>query len=249
MALLAITLTYSFPTNQFTVNVPQQVNMNQQEALLNHLLTFVSENKKQLFLEKIEYRTDYLTVVLENIFQPHNASAVLRSCDVFGVQNVHIIENDNEYTVNPAVALGASKWLNLNRYNTNQNNTLSCINKLKEEGYTIYAATPHTNDCLIEDMPLDNKAAILFGTEQEGLSEIAMQHVDGHVKIPMYGFTESLNISVSAAICLYELTKRLKTSNHGWQLTQERKTAQLIKWCKQVIKAGDAIEQEFLAKI
>ncbi len=219
------------------------------QELLDYLLNFLSENKKNLFYQIIGERTKHITVALEDIFQPQNASAVLRSCDVFGIQDVHIIENRNKYTINPSVVHGASKWLNLYKYNKNENNTFDCINQLKTDGYTVYATTPHTNDCLIQDLPLTHKIALLFGTEEKGLSEIAMKNADGFVKIPMVGFTESLNISVSAAISLYELNKRLKSSEITWQLTNEEKTEQLIIWAKKVIKDGALIEKEFLNKL
>lgn len=216
--------------------------------LLEHLLSFVSENKQNLFNKIIEDRTKHVTVVLENIFQPQNASAVIRSCDVFGIQDLHVIENDNKYNLNPKVVLGSSKWVNLYKYNKSENNTLKCINTLKEKGYKIYATTPHTNDCVISEMPLDKKCALMFGTELTGLSETALENADGYVKIPMYGFTESLNISVSAAIALYEVSKRLKNSNIKWQLSEEEKINQLIIWAKKVIKNSDLIEEEFIKK-
>ena len=219
------------------------------QDLLNYLLEFLSENKKNLFDKIIAERTKHVTVVVEDVFQPQNASAVLRTCDVFGIQDVHIIENENEYNVNPKVVHGASKWINLNKYNEKENNTLDCINKLKSDGYKVYGTTPHTNDCLIQDISLDDKVALMFGTEMTGLSDIAMKNVDGFVKIPMYGFTESLNISVSAAISLYELSKRLKESEINWQLTEEEKTEQLIVWAKKVIKDGERIEQLYLSKL
>jgi tRNA (guanosine-2'-O-)-methyltransferase len=220
-------------------------NVNKQE-LLEYLLNFLSENKMNLFDKIITERTKHVTVALEDIFQPQNASAVLRTCDVFGIQDVHIIENENEYNVNPKVVHGASKWINLHKYNQKDNNTLDCINKLKTDGYKVYGTTPHTDDCLIQDISLDNKVALLFGTELTGLSQLAMDNVDGFVKIPMYGFTESLNISVSASICLYELSKRLKSSNINWQLSEQEKTEQLIVWAKKVIKDGESIEQLYL---
>lgn len=222
--------------------------MNTQEKLLEHLLTFVSDNKKQLFNSIVERRTKHVTIVLEDIFQPQNASAVIRSCDVFGIQDVHIIENENKYNLNPKVVMGASKWVNLYKYNLKENNTLDCINTLKDKGYKVFATTPHTNDYLIEDLPLDNKVALMFGTELTGLSDEAMRNVDGYVKIPMYGFTESLNISVSAAICLYELSKRLKNSTINWKLSEDEKKELLITWCKKVVKSSDLIEKEFLNK-
>ena len=202
-----------------------------------------------LFEKVIANRTKHVTVALENIFQPQNASAVLRTADIFGIQDVHIIENDNEYNVNPRVVHGASKWINLHKYNEKENNTLDCINKLKADGYKVYGTTPHTDDCLIQDIPLDNKVTLMFGTELTGLSDIAMKNVDGFVKIPMYGFTESLNISVSASICLYELSKRLKISDINWQLSEDDKLDQLIVWAKKVIKDGTLIEKQYLEKL
>jgi tRNA (guanosine-2'-O-)-methyltransferase len=219
------------------------------KALLAYLSGFMSENKKELFDKIIPERTKHVTIVLEDIFQPQNASAVLRTCDVFGIQDVHIIENENEYHVNPRVVHGASKWIDLHKYNEKENNTLACINKLKADVYNVYGTTPHTDDCLIETVPLDEKVALMFGTEMTGLSEIAMANVDGFVKIPMYGFTESLNISVSAAICLYELKKRLKASDIDWQLSEAEQVEQLILWSKKVIKDGTRIEKQYLAQL
>lgn len=221
----------------------------EKQDLLDYLYNFLSENKMNLFDKIIADRTKYVTVALENIFQPQNASAVLRTADVFGIQDVHVIENDNEYNVNPRVVHGASKWINLHKYNEEENNTLTCINKLKSDGYKVYGTTPHTDDCLIQDIPLDDKVALVFGTEMTGLSDIAMENVDGFVKIPMYGFTESLNISVSASICLYELKKRLKQSDINWQLSEDDKLDQLLVWAKKVIKDGTLIEKQYLEKL
>ncbi|MCB0402212.1 MAG: RNA methyltransferase [Flavobacteriales bacterium] len=221
--------------------------MTKQEQLLDHLLPFVTENKRGLFERIIAERTRHVTVVLEDIFQPHNASAVLRSCDVFGIQDVHIIENNYAYNVNPKVVMGASKWIDLHKYNKLENNTVDCINTLKNQGFKVYATTPHTDDCLVSSLPLNDKVALMFGTEQYGLSEVAMEHADGFVKIPMYGFTESLNISVSAAISLYEISKRLKESDINWQLSPQERTEILLKWCRKVVKSADLIEKEFMA--
>ena len=110
----------------------------------------------------IQQRTRHVTVALENIFQPHNASAVLRSCDCFGVQDVHVIENTNEYAPNREIDMGSSKWLNIQHYSETENNTLECINKLKAKGYKIVATTPHENDSFIDELPVDQPVALLF---------------------------------------------------------------------------------------
>jgi len=216
--------------------------------LRDYLFGFISENKQHLFNSIIENRTRHITVVLENIYQPHNASAVLRSCDLFGVQDVHIIENTNEYTLSEEVAMGSSKWLTLKKYNDEKENTLACFDALRKEGYKIIATTPHTEDVMIADLPIDQKTALVFGTELTGLSDVAMQNADGFVKIPMYGFTESFNISVSAALSLYQLTENLRKSEVNWQLSDDEKIDIQITWAMNVIKKSELIVEDFLGK-
>lgn len=198
--------------------------------------------------EVLQNRTRKLTVVLEDIFQPHNASAVLRSCECFGVMDVHIIENRNTYQVNPDVALGASKWLNLHTYNSAEDNTSLCFQKLKAEGYRIIATTPHKDDCDLEVLPLDQPTALVFGNELDGLSPAALQQADGFMKIPMVGFTESLNISVSVAVCVHHLTNRLREGDYPWELDASDKTAILIQWIKNSLRNPERIEKEYLRR-
>jgi tRNA (guanosine-2'-O-)-methyltransferase len=217
----------------------------EKQELLFFLEEFITPNKKNKFDALIQKRTRHLTIILEDIYQPHNASAVLRSCDCFGIQDVHIIENMNTYTVNPDVALGSSKWLTLIKYQARENNTADCLRKLKSQGYRIIATTPHQNDFTPETLPLEQKTALLFGTELAGLSEEAMSLSDGFVRIPMYGFTESFNISVSAALLLYALSERLRKSAIPWQLTEDEMLEIRINWVKNVVKRSDLLEKQF----
>jgi len=222
--------------------------MNNRIELRNFLFEIISENKKSLFEKNIEFRTKKITVVLEDIFQSHNASAVLRSADLFGIQDIHIIENRNQYKVNPDVALGSSKWLSIEKYNSQENNTLECFEMLKSKGYKIVATSPHENDILLDELPINEKIAVVFGTELNGLSKIALDNADAFVKIPMYGFTESFNISVSAALCMYNLTDRLRKSAGDWQLTKDEKVEIQIAWAMQSIKRADVVVKEFLSR-
>lgn len=216
--------------------------------LLKYLKDFAPEGKIELFDKLIEDRTKHVTVVLEDIFQPHNSSAVMRSCDCFGIQDVHIIENEHEYLLDPDVTLGSTKWLNVERHNTNKNNTLDCITKLKKQGYKIVATTPHENGKSLYDIPVDEKTALVFGTEQFGVSDVIMEHADEFLTIPMYGFTESFNISVSAAVCLYELTKRLHQSDINWKLSEKERYEIMLQWVKNSIKLSPFLEDEFNKK-
>ena len=217
------------------------------EKLVNHLSQFVTDRRLQLFNKLLDHRTRYITVVLEDLFQSHNASAVLRSCECFGIQDVHIIENQNEYRISPDVALGSYKWLTLHRHNQDADNTETAIKSLKDRGYRIAATTPHKHDCTIDEFDLTKgKVALLFGSELNGLSPLALKLADEFVKIPMVGFTESLNISVTAALFIHQLTVKLrKDQSIPWHLTDEEKQQIKLTWLKNSIRKSDLIEKAF----
>lgn len=220
-----------------------------ENELINYLSEFITPERKSLFEKVIENRTRYLTVVLEDIYQPQNASAVLRTADCFGIQDVHVIENRNEFQVDTEVSLGSSKWISLKKYKNAENNSLEAIHALKKQGYRIIATSPHTNDINLEDFDLTKgKAALIFGTELTGITNTIKREADEFMKIPMHGFTESFNISVSAAIVMHHLTHRLKTnSGIDWQLTQTEKESILLQWIKNTIKKADLLEKKFYA--
>lgn len=216
--------------------------------LINHLTQFVTEERQKLFEKILAQRTSYITVVLEDIFQPQNASAVLRTCDCFGIQHIHIIENRNEFTVDREVAMGASKWLSLHKYNQTENNSQDAIKTLKMQGYRIVATSPHINDQLLPEFDLTKgKVALVFGSELPGISETIMNEADEFMKIPMYGFTESFNISVSAAIVLYQLSQKLRTlPDIDWKLNEEERNEIKLAWLRATIKRSSLIEKKFL---
>ncbi|MCK9204118.1 MAG: RNA methyltransferase [Bacteroidales bacterium] len=216
--------------------------------LVNYLQSFVTPERYKRFLDVLKSRTRFLTIVLEDIYQPHNASAALRSCDCFGIQDVHIIENRNKYEVNPDVALGSSKWLNLIHYTAPGDKTVICLNHLKQQGYRLVATSPHRNDFTPESLPLDEKTALLFGTELSGLTPIALEMADDFIRIPMVGFTESLNISVSVAILLQNLTQRLWKSPASWRLQEEERNEILLQWLRQSINGSEQIIQDLRKK-
>jgi tRNA (guanosine-2'-O-)-methyltransferase len=214
--------------------------------LCQHLSSFLTEKRKELFDQVIQDRTRYLTVVMEDLYQPHNASAVLRTCDCLGIQDVHIIENANTYEVNPDIALGSSKWLTLHRYSKEENNTMRALNNLRERGYQIVATSPHMHDCSLPAFEIEKKTALLFGTELNGLSPLAIDQSDAFLKIPIFGFTESYNISVSAGILLYQLIEKLKRSSLNWQLSKDEILDIKLQWIRNSLKRGQLIEQKFL---
>lgn len=214
--------------------------------LTEYLMGFVTEERKKRFSDIIKNRTRHISVVLEDIFQSHNASAVLRSCDLTGVQDVHIIENRNEYDVNPEVALGSSKWLNLNKYNSEKNNTLEAYSTLRDQGYKIVATTPHKDSKNLDTLNIDEKTALVFGTELTGLSDIAIDNADEYLRIPMYGFTESYNISVSAALCIFTLTQRMRKDGINWKLSETETSDILLDWVRNSLSKYESLEQHFI---
>lgn len=204
------------------------------------------EKRNDLMDRVLADRTRYISVALENIYQPHNASAVLRSCDCFGIQDVHIIENSYEYELNPHVSLGASQWLNLKRYNSLENNTAECIESLKREGYRIVATSPDSKAVTIHDFDVSKgKFALLFGTEKFGLTPEACSMADELIRIPMYGFTESFNISVSVSLCLFHFTERIRTEKINWQLSREDQLDISLQWFRNTTTNSEAIERKF----
>ena len=234
--------------------------------LLAYLQRFVTEKRLERMNAVLDQRTRYLTVVLEDIFQPHNASAVLRSCDAFGIQDVHIIENRNAYRLNPDIELGTSQWLTLQKYRaklaeppdalTREDrespaaaaNSLRTLVGLRDRGYRIAATVPRADGYRLSELPLEGgPIALVFGTELTGLSRTALDFADLAVAIPMHGFVESFNISVSAALCLYDLSTRLRESQIPWRITQEERQTILYRWLKTSIKKADALEREFLS--
>lgn len=219
-----------------------------QQALYDFMAQFLTEDKKEKFERIIKERTRYLTIVLEDIYQSHNVSAVLRTCDCYGIQDVHVIENHNEYTLCKEVELGSSKWINLNRYNQDQNNTLATFEQLRKQGYRIVATSPHNNDQVLDELPIDGKIALVFGNELSGLSTIAMDNADEFVKIPLYGFTESFNISVSVAIFITKLIDRIRKSGVSWELNEADKLEVMLKWARNVLRNPVVVEKEFFKK-
>src|SRR6187402_373500 len=209
---------------------------------LEFLENIITDNRKEKFLKVLKDRTKHFTIAVEDVFQMHNASAVMRSCEVFGIQELHVIEERYGKKIDKEIAMGAQKWVDISTYDSVE----GCVDTLKSKGYQIIATTPHENDCLIEDFDISKPSALFFGTERDGLSEEILKRADGFLKIPMVGFTESLNISVSASIIIQNITNRLRNSDVNWQLTEEEILVKRMDWAKKSIKDIKRIEARYL---
>jgi tRNA (guanosine-2'-O-)-methyltransferase len=211
---------------------------------LTFLENILTDNRKAKFLKVLEKRTKHFTVVVEDVFQMHNASAVMRSCEVFGIQELNVIEERYGKSIDKEIAMGAQKWVDINKFD----NVSNCVETLKNKGYQIIATTPHENDCLLDEFDISKPSALFFGTERDGLSQEVLQKADGFLKIPMAGFTESLNISVSAAIIIQNLTNRLRQSEIDWHLTEEEILEKRLAWARSSIKDIKRIEARYFSE-
>jgi tRNA (guanosine-2'-O-)-methyltransferase len=216
--------------------------------LIKYMEGFVSERRRERLHTVLQERMRHMTVVLEDVYQAHNASAVLRSCDCFGVQDVHFIENKNKFKISEEVSMGSTQWLTIKKYDAEENNTVTCLKQLKERGYRIVATTPHKNDKTLRELDVSKPFALVFGTEINGISETVFEMADEFVKIPMYGFTESFNISVCAALCMHELTERIRNEHIPYQLPQNQKEEILLEWLKASVAKSDLILKDYFTK-
>lgn len=213
------------------------------QELLHYLEGFITENRKEGFLRVLQNRTKHFTIAMEDVYQLHNTSAVMRSCEVFGIQELNVIEQKFGKRIDTEIAMGAQKWVDVFRYNSVQ----SCMDEMRAKGYQIIATTPHDDSCLLHEFDITKPAALFFGTERDGLSQEVLDQADGFLKIPMVGYTESLNISVSAAIIIQDITTRLRRQSAiNWHLTEEEIWEKRLDWTRKSIKDIEFIERKYL---
>lgn len=221
-----------------------------EQLVFQHLSQFVSDHKKEFVEKVVNARTRHITVVLEDIFQSQNASAVIRTCECMGIQDIHIVENISKYSINPRVLKGSNKWIDITQHTSkNHNNTEAAFQQLKESGYKMMVTDPGEDGVSIQEVDVEDKLALVFGNELRGISKEALRLCDLKVRIPMYGFTESLNISVSAAICLNTIMTKLHGTQTFVGLSAHDKDKLRLKWYRKIVRKSDLIEREFLRTI
>ena len=206
------------------------------------LRRFMGEERMATLQRALDGRTDYAAVCLENTFHPQNASAIMRTCEAFGIQNIHTIQEHCRFNPNVNIVRGTDKWIDMHSYGT----TTEALTALKTAGYRIVATSPHAEDRTPDTFDVTSGPFVLvFGTEQEGISDEVRAAADEFIKIPMQGMVESLNVSVSAAVLLYTLSCRIRKEVADWQLSPHRSAVTQWKWYMESVRDSIAILEKY----
>ncbi|MBL1142040.1 MAG: RNA methyltransferase [Proteobacteria bacterium] len=213
------------------------MNTEQRSNLISRLSDIINDDRVERLQEVLNQRTRYLTIVLDDIYQPQNSSAIMRTSECIGIQTINIIEDRNEHKTNRDVVKGSSKWIDLNLYEC-EDGRIECIKNLKQQNYKIAAMTLNQESIPLEELPVNEKLALCFGSEDTGLHRAQEHKADYKVQIPITGFTQSYNVSVSAGISLYYLINKIKETNQNWQLTKDEKEKLLIEWLSKSTPTG-----------
>lgn len=220
------------------------------KLVIDHFQKLVQPERLEKIHRVLQHRTRYITVLLEDIYDSQNASAVLRTAESLGIQDIYVAENRNPFKIKKTVTQGAFKWLDIHRFNKKgSNNTLAAVTELKNRGYKIYATSPHAQLLSPDQIDSKQKTAFIFGSEHLGISQTAMETADSVFKIPMYGFSESYNISVSAALTLFTVAEKMRVNNPHYYLSSQEQQQLLYHWLKKTVRRSDEIEANLIKKV
>lgn len=212
--------------------------MTNQSTTIDYLREFMMPERIARLESRLSYRTRYMAMCLEDIYYPHNASAVIRSAEAFGIQSIHAVESLCRFNPSRHIVRGTDQWIDLQKWDT----TPDLVDHLRQNGYRIVVTSPHEGGATPETFDVEaGKFALFMGTEKTGISTWLMNQADAHICIPMVGFAESLNISVSAAIIASRLSERLRASSAPWELTPQEKEELMLRWMKCSIRDVDNI--------
>ena len=170
-----------------------------------------SPERKKRIQDVLSKKQPSLTVVLENVHDPHNIMAAIRSCDAVGVLEIHIVESIKatwDQSIGKRSSAGSKKWIKVNQYSTID----QCYQQLREEGKSIFTTHLSKESKDLYDLDLVQPVAMVFGNEHRGLTEEAMEGADGNFIIPQMGMIQSLNISVACAVSLFEALRQRKAA-------------------------------------
>ena len=204
----------------------------------------LTEERIEVLRRTLSERTRYMTILTENTFHPQNASALVRHCEAFGLQDLHTVETRCKFNPNVNIVRGTDKWVDITRHDS----TEEAIKTLKGAGYRLVATTPHRESCTPETFDVEKGPfCLVFGTEHAGVSDEIIEAADEYLRIPMCGMVESLNVSASAAILIYMLSQRMRLSpSIDWRLTEDDASEMMFRWVMSSVKDAERIlERQF----
>jgi tRNA (guanosine-2'-O-)-methyltransferase len=211
------------------------------------MTSFLTEERVAVLRRTLAERTRYMTILTENTFHPQNASALVRHCEAFGLQDLHTVETYCKFSPNVNIVRGTDKWVDITRHDS----TAEAIATLKGAGYRLVATTPHRESCTPETFDVaKGPFCLVFGTEHAGVSDEIIEAADEYLRIPMCGMVESLNVSASAAILIYMLSQRMRlTPEIDWRLKEDDSREMLFRWIMSSVKDSQRIlERQFPEK-
>ena len=214
------------------------------QDVYEYMKGFLTEERLLKIDKYAEESSDFVLPVLENIYQFRNAAAIIRSVEACGFHKIVALEEENVFNPNTRVARGADTWMQVEK----MPKTMASLQQIRDKGYKILAVSPEKNAVSLPEYELKEPVALIFGTEMEGVSQEVLDFADETLIIPMYGFTQSFNVSVAAAICMYELKQKLLKSDIDYKLSDEKKLAMKIRWAVNSARSGDEVLNHYLKK-
>ncbi len=212
-----------------------------------YMESFLTDERREVLRRTLSSRTRYMTILTENTFHPQNASALVRHCEAFGVQELHTVETRCKFNPNVNIVRGTDKWVDITRHDS----TADAIAALKGAGYRLVATTPHRESCTPETFDVERGPfCLVFGTEHAGVTDEIIEAADEYLRIPMCGMVESLNVSASAAILIYMLSQRMRLSpSIDWHLKEADEREMLFRWVMSSVRDAERIlERQFPEK-
>lgn len=222
--------------------------MSEQHKLLQRIAFLeqhISAHRLQKIKNVLAQRTRHLTVVLENLYHPENGNAVMRSVECFGLQEMYVVQEKYDWKYSLKIARGAAKWTDVHAYGTEEGGAVACYRQLRERGYQLVATDPQPGSCTAQNLDISRPVALIFGTESTGVAPETLAMADARIHIPMVGFTESFNISVSAGILLAQLRQRLEVEVPNWQLPEADQMSIYADWLVKSVRHADALLRAF----
>lgn len=229
----------------FNFGLMFSIDIIQKQRLYTYLTELITPQKLTKIENLAKNRSQFIVPVIEDIYQFRNAGAIIRSMEAFAFQKLIALEKNNKFIPEGAVARGADKWITIQFMKSGRESLL----EIKKAGYQLVAVSPEKQAVNLSDFEITKPLALIFGTEFEGVTQETLEIADECIKIPMYGFTESLNVSVAAGISFYEMRKKLENSNLEWKMTEEEMLDLKIKWAKASVSSGEEIAEHYLKNL